>query len=129
MISWSSHKQKVVADSSCYAEYIALHDTSHKACFLRQLLDRLGLTQQNATPLHYDNDAASRLTEDHVWHPHVKHIHVKFHSVHELVANDELKVTQVHSSDNIVDILTKPLGHADFQCLCGYLGLQDHTSP
>jgi hypothetical protein len=34
VISWSSRKQKVVADSSCYAEYIALHDASHETTFL-----------------------------------------------------------------------------------------------
>jgi hypothetical protein len=45
----------VLADSSCYA---ALHDASHEACFLRQLLDGLGLPQRNATLLHCDNDAA-----------------------------------------------------------------------
>src|ERR1700761_13732 len=38
MISWSSKKQATVADSSCYAEYIALHSASHEVVFLRQLL-------------------------------------------------------------------------------------------
>jgi hypothetical protein len=41
MVSWSSRKQRLVADSTCYAEYIALHDASHEAIFLRQLLDGL----------------------------------------------------------------------------------------
>jgi Reverse transcriptase (RNA-dependent DNA polymerase) len=34
VVSWSSRKQRTIADSSCYAEYIALHDTSHEATFL-----------------------------------------------------------------------------------------------
>jgi hypothetical protein len=29
VISWASREQKTVADSSCYAEYIALHEASH----------------------------------------------------------------------------------------------------
>src|ERR1700761_7684452 len=41
MISWSSRKQSTVADSSCYAEYIALHNAAHKVIFLCQLLDGL----------------------------------------------------------------------------------------
>ena len=38
VISWSSRKQATVADSSCYAEYMALHNATHEAIFLRQLL-------------------------------------------------------------------------------------------
>ncbi len=95
MISWSSRKQKVVADSSCYAEYIALHNTSHKTIFLQQLLDGLGLAQPHPTPLHCDNDATSRLTEDQMWHPQVKHIQVKYHLIWELIANSELMVMRV----------------------------------
>jgi hypothetical protein len=34
MISWSLKKQQVIADSSCYTEYIALHNASHKTLFL-----------------------------------------------------------------------------------------------
>jgi len=51
MISWSSRKQPTVADSSCYAEYIALHNASHEVVFLRQLLDGLHFLPSGATRL------------------------------------------------------------------------------
>jgi hypothetical protein len=124
IISWCSRKQKTVADSSCYAEYIALHDASHEASFLRQLLAGLGFHDPNPTPLHCDNDAASRLTEDHVFHPQVKHIRVKFHHTRDMVTEGELRVARVRSCDNLADILTKPLGRVDFLRLRGYLGLR-----
>jgi len=123
-ISWSSKKQRVVADSSCYAEYIALHEASHETTFLRQLLVGLGFLPDRPTPLHCDNDAASRLAEDQTGHPSVKHIQVKFHSVRQLVEEESLKVTRVRSADNTADILTKPLGRSDFQRLRQYLGIR-----
>ena len=114
MVSWSSRKQKTVADSSCYAEYIALHDASHEVVFLRQLLDGLRSLPVGPTCLLCGNNAASRLAEDHVWHSHTKHIHVKYHYTCELVLTGECSVLHVGSKDNITDILTKPLARLDF---------------
>jgi len=34
IISWQSCKQHLVADSTCYAKYTALHKSSHEAIFL-----------------------------------------------------------------------------------------------
>jgi hypothetical protein len=124
VISWSSKKQHVVADSSCYAEYIALHEASHETTFLRQLLDGLGFLPEGPSPLHCDNDAASRLAEDQTGHPSVKHIRVKFHSVRQLVEEGDIKITRVRSADNTADILTKPLGRSDFLRLRQYLGIR-----
>jgi hypothetical protein len=95
MVSWSSKKQDIMADSSCNAEYIALHESGRELLFLRQLLDGLGFPSNAAphapqvntsTPLFCDNDAAVRLAQDYVWHSRVKHIRIKFHSVRELVS-------------------------------------------
>ncbi len=104
-----SKKQCIVTDSSCYAEYIALHNTSHEIMFLHKLLTSLRFTPPAATPLLCDNDAACRLAKDHVGHPNVKHIQVKFHYIHKLIKDSAISLTYVHSSDNIADILTKPL--------------------
>jgi hypothetical protein len=112
-----------VANSLCYIEYITLHNASHKTIFLQQLLKGLGLVQLNLTTLYCDNNAASCLAEDHIWHSQVKHIRVKYHSVCELMTNGVLTVTRIHSCNNTADILTKPLAQPDFLCLCNYLGL------
>jgi len=127
-ISWCSRKQRLVADSTCYAEYIALHETTHEAIFLRQLLDALDFPCRGSTPLYCDNDAAARLAEDHVSHPQVKHIRVKFHSIRDSVNLGDVQIRRVPSADNIADILTKPLGRSDFLRLRGYLGLHDTTT-
>jgi hypothetical protein len=109
VISWASRKQKTVANSSCYAEYIALHEASHEIVFLRELMPHLLHPITSPTTLYCDNNAASQLAEDHVWHAHVKHIRVKYHYIRELVANSELSVARVRSSENTADILTKAL--------------------
>ena len=125
MISWSSRKQRLVVDSTCYTEYIALHESSHKAIFLHQLLDDIGFPCCSSTPLHCNNDAATRLAEDHVFHSQVKHIHVKLHSIHDMIAFGNIKLLRVRSEDNSADILTKSLSRSDFLRLRGYLGLRD----
>ena len=124
VISWASRKQKTVADSSCYAEYIALHEASHEIVFLRELLSHLLHPISSPTTLYCDNDAASQLAEDHVWHARVKHIRVKYHYIRELVTNNELSVARVRSSENTADILTKALNRTDFTRLRHYLGLK-----
>lgn len=124
MVSWSSKKQPTVADSSCYTEYIALHSAAHEVVFLRQLLTGLHLLPKEPTQLLCDNNAVSCLSEDHIWHSHTRHIHVKYHYTCKLVLSGELSVSHVRLKENTADILTKPLPCSKFQCHCHYLGIQ-----
>jgi hypothetical protein len=61
---------------------------------------------------------AATLYEDHIWHSQVKHIWVKFHYVCELICLGESIIHHVTSTENIADILTKPLNKTDFLWLC-----------
>ena len=116
-ISWMSKKQCVVADSSCYAEYITLHDSSHEVAFLQELLAGLHFGTPYPTPIHCDNNVVHRLAEDHIGHPNVKHIWVKFHHIHKLVDDGSVSLLHIHPVDNTADILTKPMAWGDFLCL------------
>jgi len=127
MISWSSKQQKHSADSSCYAEYIALHHAGKELIFLRELLEGLGMPFCTSTPLHCDNDAAWLLAEDQSHdshHANVKHIRVKYHSIRDIVEEGLALMTCVHSLDNTTDILTKPLARPQFEHFQQLLGLR-----
>ena len=128
MVSWASHKQRHTADSSCYTEYIAIHNATHEVLFFRQFLDGLDTPVLSPTPLYCDNDAARQLTEDQRWHPKIKHFRIRYHTTQDLVDLDKLKVFCIRSSENVRDILTKPLGPSDFTCLRSYLGIRSSRS-
>ena len=128
MVSWHSKKQDNPMDSSCYAEYDALHKAAQEGIFLRQLLQELSLLESRPgkcppTAIFCDNDAAVRLSQDNIWHSNTKHFCVELHYTQDQVQTGELQILQVPSADTITDILTKVLNHSAFQYLHSHLGL------
>jgi len=123
MISWSSKKQKHATDSTCYAEYVALHHAGKEVIFLRELLEGLGFSMPTSTALHCDNDAARQLTEDPSNHTNTKHIHVKYHTIQDILEEELAHIVHVLSTENAADIFTKPLAKPAFEYLRHKLGL------
>ena len=129
MVSWRSKKQTHAGDSSCYAEYIALHGASQEAIFLRELLQGLEFLKSDSdgcrpTKIYCDNEAATRLTQDSMWHSNTKHFRVKYHSIRDNVREGILQVIRIPSADNLSDILTKATDRATFLRLRSHLGLR-----
>jgi len=114
-------------DSTCYAEYMALHDATHKALFLCQLLTGLHLLPSSPSCLLCDNDMATCLAEDHIWHLHTKHICIKYHFIHKQVLAGDVTISHIPSKDNTADIFMKPLGKVNFQHLRQYLSLDTRS--
>ena len=52
-VNWFSKKQKIVADSTTVAEYIALTESVKDIIWTWQLLGELGLCQQGSTPIYH----------------------------------------------------------------------------
>jgi hypothetical protein len=129
MISWSSKKQKHATDSSCYAEYIALHHANKETVFLRELLEGLGFPPDVSTPLKCDNDAARRLVGDQSNHANVKHFRVKYHTTRDLVDEGIVHIVRIPSADNVADIFTKALAKPAFIKFRDLLGLKSSESP
>jgi hypothetical protein len=59
-----------------------------------------------------------------VFHACTKHVEIDFHFVRDRVANKSLVVRFVPSSDQIVDVLTKPLVSAKFHNFCYKLNVR-----
>jgi len=80
-IAWQSAKQKVVALSSCEAEYIAAAGAACEAVWLARLLAELVGGAVLAPKLKVDNKSAIALMKNLVHHDRSKHIDVKFHFI------------------------------------------------
>jgi hypothetical protein len=101
-----SGKQTQLADSTGYAETIALHEASHLILIYRELLANLGRPQLQPTPVYEDNSAALRFAEQG-FSPRSMHYEIKYLFVHELQANGVLKVLKIPTALQLADICTK----------------------
>lgn len=124
-VSWSSTKQKCVATSTTEAEYIALSEASKQGQWLRALikeLRRTNLLEDNqAVPMHSDNQACIAISQDPTGHRRTKHIDIRYHYIRELIAYGKATVTYLATQDMIADILTKPLTAKPFERCIGTL--------
>jgi hypothetical protein len=100
--TWSLQKQRVVALSSCEAEYIA------------RLFEEMMGTRADMLRIMMDNMSAIALSKNPVLHGSSKHIKTKYHFIHECVDNGEVVLESVGTADQLTNILTKPLARVRF---------------
>ena len=84
-ITWTSKKQKMVALSSCEAEYIAATSAACQGIWLGRLLKELHGKEVNPVRLNIDNKSAISLAKNPVHHDRSKHIDMRFHFIRECV--------------------------------------------
>ena len=109
--------QPTVAMSTIEAEYMAAVEAAKEALWLTRLVRELGI-QQVGVPLYCDSQSAIYLAKNQVYHARTKHIDVRFHKIRELVATGELLLEKIHTSENVADMLTKPITANKFKhCL------------
>ncbi|XP_062193533.1 secreted RxLR effector protein 161-like [Phragmites australis] len=122
-ITWQSSKQKVVALSSCEAEYIAAATGACQGVWLARLLKDLVGSEPEAPVLKVDNKSAIDLSRNPVHHDRSKHIDTKFHYIRECVDGGKIVLEQISTDDQLADILTKSLGRVKFQELRDRIGV------
>jgi hypothetical protein len=98
MVSWRSKKQKLVALSTCEAEYIAAATAACQGMWLSRLLVDLRCTIVKGIKLRVDNNFAIALMKNHV-----------FHFIRQLVEDGEVHQEYICSEEQLTDILTKAL--------------------
>jgi hypothetical protein len=123
-ISWQSTKQKVVALSSCEAEYISAATAACQAVWLARLLAEITDSVVSKPVLRVDNKSAISLIKNPVHHDRSKHIDTRFHLIREYANSGQIEVRFIRTEDQLGDILTKPLGKLKFRELCSKIGIQ-----
>jgi hypothetical protein len=109
--------QSTVAMSTTEAEYMAATEAAKEALWLTGLVRELGI-QQVGVLLYCDSQSVIYLAKNQVYNTKTKHIDVRFHKIRELVAACELLLEKIHTSENVADMLTKPITTDKFKhCL------------
>jgi hypothetical protein len=80
-IMWQSMKQKVVPQSSCESEYIAVANATCQALWLAQVLAEVQGSTPSTPLLRVDNKYTIALIKNLVLHRQSKHIELKYHLV------------------------------------------------
>lgn len=123
-VSWASRKQPTVAMSSTEAEYMALSLAVSEACWMRNLYNDFELQDDYlCIKIFEDNQAAIRVANNPEFHKRLKHIDIKFHFVREKIRNKIVEVKYLSTTDQIADVLTKPLGRVKLEKFRHCLGV------
>jgi hypothetical protein len=88
-VTWQSSKQKVVALSSCEAEYIAASTAACQGVWMARLMSELMGSQATAPVIMVDNRSAISLVKNPVLHDRSKHIETKYHYIRQCAENAE----------------------------------------
>ena len=112
LISWKSTKQRVVALSTCEAEYIALAAAAQEANFLNQLMKCIDGNVIPPVVLRGDNQASLSLARNPNNHKRTKHIDIKYHFIRHEYNRNNIVLIYTPTNENVADIFTKPVTKA-----------------
>lgn len=123
LVAWGAHHERTVALSTAEAEYMAGARGARQLEWMYSFMAELNLTQPRPATLRCDNQAAIALAQSSKGHSRVKHIDIRHHYIRERVEDGDLEVLHIAGSDNIADIMTKPLPYPRHQDLITRMGL------
>jgi len=123
IITWQSQKQKVVALSSCEAEYIAATAAACQGVWLACLLAEFRGEKSRAFSLKIDSESALQLSRNPVFHDRSKHIDVRYHYIRECIEENRVMLESIGTVEELADILMKALGRVRFCELRSKIGI------
>ncbi len=113
-----STRQSLVVKSSTEAELVGISDGLNMAIWTREFLLHQGYSQIGAVRVHQDNTSSIVLAEKgYSTSKKTRHIAARFFFVHDRIRKGEVSLVHTRTENMIADILTKPVGGAQYERL------------
>ena len=87
------------------------------------MMKDLGIQITEPISIMCDNTSAINISKNPIMHSRTKHIAIRYHFLKEKVAEGEVKLEFVPTSEQVADIFTKPLPKEVFEYLRKKLGM------
>jgi hypothetical protein len=116
-IYWLSRKQRIVAQSTCEAELIALAEIITQLQWIHNFLIELRVfnSQQPPTAIVYcDNKSTIDIAKQDMANTKTKHIAVKYYYIKQAFDDGLVQLQSIKSENNLADLFTKPLKKIKF---------------
>ena len=114
LVSFASKQMKIVALSSCEAEYVAAVACCKEITFIRNICADLGLNLTGSLILAVDNTAAVDVAHNQGVSGRTKHFEMSLHYFRDKVLYGLIKPVHVFTSEQRADGYTKGLDKAKF---------------
>jgi hypothetical protein len=132
-IDWGSKQQRLVAQSTAEAEYIAMTAPAKTIQWLRWLLHQTkikSIITQYSSTLFVDNTAAIAIASNPIASERTKHVALKYKMIQELSECGVVSLEHIATDLNVADIGTKALSKRKFQTFANTaLGQEEFTRP
>ena len=112
-ITWNLVKQRVVAQSTCEAEYIAVSSATCQGLWISRLIKELMSLEENLVKILVDNKSALELTRNPVHHSRSMHIDTRHHFIRDCIEG-LIKLDYVRTEDQLANLFTKSLRRVKF---------------
>ena len=122
-VSWTSHKQYTVANSTTVAEYMALSDAAREAEARSQLFNELGYKLTSL--LLSDSQSALKIAEEPSQYKRIKHVDIRYHYIRHLLNNSQVNIDYVPGTENPADALTKALSPVKHHHCLDIMGFEE----
>ena len=108
-IFYKTKFQETIATSSSEAEFTAACEAAKSICYVRSILDEIGVPQDFATALYIDNQGALLMADAKQPTKRTRHMDIKHFKIQEWVERDIVSMRRIATKANVSDALTKPL--------------------
>ena len=123
LMAWNCCKQKVIALSSCEAEYISSSLVVCQGIWISRFMRELSGCVKKCFDLCIDNKSAIEISRNPVHHGRTKHIEVRYHFIQKCVEEGKVNLKYVRTEDQLADLFTKLLRISNFSEFGNEIGL------